>query len=283
MYHLDMRTGQLTKAFQQPERETMMGLVRRGDVLYVGGKNFIHAMKIEGRTLVEVYRSQNFQVSQPMFHQMDIVQDRLYVAATGTNEVYEFDLDLKLVEKHLVMPPQPDKPVVYKGNYNHINNVFHYKDRFYVCCNWYTQHQHGLSGVVVFDEIWREQRRFNYGWETHGFCVLQGKKHCLFGSPAKKSGKSINHPHAAGLMVDGEPVFEHDPDECFCKALAFDGGYYYLAGGGLAERAERRFVDGYIFVLDSGYNELHKLVCVGSGQFLGVLVDGDLTKAGSNS
>lgn len=279
VYHLDMSTWRLRKAFEQPECETMMGLARSGETLYVGGKNFIYMMSVGDATLTEVCRTQDFHAEQPMFHQMDVIGERLYVAATGTNEVYEFDLDLKLVEKHPVHPPQPDKPVAYKSNYNHINNVFHYKGHFYVCCNWYMKCQHGPSGVAVFDEGWNERERFVYGWETHDFCILQGKRHCVFGSPAKRLGKRISHPHMAGMMVDGKPVFEHDPDECFCKALAFDGQHYYLGGGGLAERSERRFVDGYLFVLDPGYNELHRLVCAGSGQFLGVLVDGDLTKA----
>jgi hypothetical protein len=265
--------GELTEAWTQPQRETMMGLSRHEGCVYVAGKTMIHKMKPQGDKLAPMADSARLTKPDPMFHQLDVIDGCVYITATGTNGIVGFDLNLRLKTITFIKPPLP-KPVEYKGNYNHINNIFASGGRFYVNLNWYNARQRDRSGVAVLDSQLVEKTRFEHAWESHEFCIINGKYHCVCGSPGKVLGHEIHHPHKAGLMVGDELVFEHNPDEVFLKSFSFDGEHYYLVGGGVAEREGRKRVDGHVFVLDSDYGLVDHKVYRESGQFLGILLDG---------
>jgi len=61
-------------------------------------------------------------------------------------------------------------------------------------------------------------------------------------------------------MVDGELVFEHDPDESFCKGLCYDDDFIYLCGGRKMTRSKRKFSNSVIHILNkSDYSLVEKL------------------------
>lgn len=68
------------------------------------------------------------------------------------------------------------------------------------------------------------------------------------------------HPNQSGLMVDGNLVWDHDPDESFCKGLCYDEKHIFICGGKKAKRARRKHTAGIIYVLDRNTYELVKTI-----------------------
>jgi hypothetical protein len=135
--------------------------------------------------------------------------------------------------------------------------------------SWLEWRRRSSSGVAILDRNLKEIRRFKLGWETHAFCILAGRHHVLCGSSG--AIKPIVHPHRAGLMVDGELVFEHDPNEFFCKDFCFHKGNYFLVGGSVKKRGDRKDADGVLFILNADYRLVEQKVFSGSGGFCGCL------------
>lgn len=155
-------------------------------------------------------------------------------------------------------------------NYNHVNYVDFHQGKFYVDLNWFTRRQYGPSGVAVYDENWRELERFKFGWESHGFKVKDGHKYALCGSSG--AIKEINHPHKAGLMVDGKLVFEHDPSVLFAKDFCVSDDKIVIVGGAVEKRCSRKSSDGIIFILDRDFNLQTKRSFESTGGFKGVIL-----------
>ena len=57
-------------------------------------------------------------------------------------------------------------------------------------------------------------------------------------------------------MINNELMFEHNPNESFCKALAWDNKYFYLCGGAKAKRNDRFYSKGIIYVINKETFEL---------------------------
>lgn len=259
--------GKLHTIFTDPKVETLMGLDKTDDYLYVAAKSRI--FKMGGKTFDNVRRVD--------FHQITIIEGCLYATCTSINEVWKFDLDLNLLRRYKISPPNPTLPVQYKENYNHLNNIIYHGDKFYICLNWLTNKQYGLSGIAVLNNNFEEVERFELGWESHNFSIINDKQYVLCGS----SGfiKKVNHPHISGLMVDGKIVFNHNPDEFFCKDFSVDENNIYIVGGSVKKRGYRNSADGVLFVLDRQYNLKYEKIFGESGGFCGCITTGlDLTK-----
>lgn len=180
---------------------------------------------------------------EPQFHQMTFHEDTLYVSATECKEVWEIDTDLRLRRRVILQPRYP--------NYNHINNVFFDGDHFYVCLMRYAR-GFGYGGYAKFDRDWNELERRQLGWEAHAFSVIDG--HMLNLCASAGALTSVHHPHRAGLMLDGDFVFEHDPDEYYCKDFSMDDNNIYIVGGEVKPRHLRKTANGVVFVLDRQFN-----------------------------
>jgi len=177
------------------------------------------------------------------------------------------NLDLTLLEQHKIAPPVVGRGVRYRDNYNHLNNVVCHEGKFYVCLNWLTNKQFGSSGVAVLDSNWEELERFEYGWEAHAFQFVDGRKYALCGSSDRI--KPVNHPCRAGLMVEGELVFEHETD-VFCKDLLLTHDRIYIVGGGVGNRESRGKRDGHLYILSRDFDLLYEINFARSGGFCGV-------------
>lgn len=191
------------------------------------------------------------------FHQINVYGDIIYLTVTQYNQIWLLNLDLKIVKKITVKPPL-NKPIQYKHNYNHINNIVKEGDKFYVDLNWLSHIQYGMSGVCVYDLDFNEIERFEYGWESHEFQFIENDMICVCGSSGQD--KKINHPKMGGIMINNEMVFKHDPDEAFCKGLAWDDKYFYLCGGEKRLSGDRKNGGGIIYIIDKNNYSLVKKI-----------------------
>lgn len=241
--------GKVETLFHQKEMGGAMGLILTKSYYIVNTPSFLY--KID-RTNNKILKKSNKINGQ--FHHMNIYGDRIYVSGTQTNSIYIFDKELKHIKTHKIPPPAKKKPVAYKTNYNHINTIIKYGGKFYINLNWFTSTQYGMSGVAVFDKQFKELERFQMGWESHDFQFIDEKPIVICAT--SKPNKNINHPKQSGIMLDGKLIWEHDSTESFCKGLTWDNKYYYLCGGAKADRKQRGFSKGIIYIIDRQTNEL---------------------------
>lgn len=227
----------------------------------------------------EILSVERYRDLHPHFHQMQIVGDFIYHTATDRNEIFVIDKDsLELVRRVQIDPPDPDAPAICEANYNHLNNIFFYGSDAFIDLNWGSQTKFSHSGVAqMTSDLRTEKQRFEYGWETHGFCFLDDTKIALCGS--SHGIKDVHHPKKGGLLVGGELRWEYDATKWFCKGLSADEDHLYVAGGEVSERNDRSARDGVLFILTRDF-ELHATHTFSkSGGFTGILLEGqDLTR-----
>lgn len=252
---LNTETKEFKIVYQCPDNEALMGIAIQKDFFYIASLSRIYKIKYADYQLI--HQTELYKPS-PDFHQMQFYDNKLYTTITKFNQIWVYDIDLNLIESHDITPPVPGKKVKYKKNYNHLNNIVKHENKFYINLNWLTNIQYANSGVAIFDENFNEIDKFEFGWETHDFQFMNGKKIAICGSSSKR--KKIHHIYKAGLLVDGELVFEHDPDESFCKGLCYDDEQIYICGGKKMTRSKRKFSSSIIHILDKyNYNQKEKL------------------------
>jgi hypothetical protein len=281
-------TGVSTLLYQHPSRQTLMGLAFLRDVIYFAGKTFVIRGQLQGDQVVvqkelECYRtvkgltrqlrkfwervgalSRAVEYTPQHFHQMNIALGKLFISDTERNEVLELDEDLNIIRR---IPIQP-----HRRDHNHLNNVFWDGVAFYVCLNRYGK-PFGYGGYAKFTKEWEEVERRTLGWESHALAIVQGQIWNLVASSG--TTKQIWHPHKAGLMVDGRLVFEHDPDQVFCKDFSVDTDYIYMVGGQISAREERKAADGFVFVLDRQYHQIKEFRIPKIGGICGCRLQGE--------
>lgn len=241
----DPASGQHRCVFHSSDDEAMMGIAIAGPHLYVASLSRLYKLRLADFFLVT---STLLYDPTPDFHQMQCYDGLLYVTATKTNQIWIFDEDLTLTRVHQVPPPDPKKPVKYKKNYNHLNNIIREDDRFYIGLNWLTTTQYASSGVLVTDADLMKIERLEFGCETPDFQFLDGKKIAIGATSSK--GNQVRHPYRSGLMVEGELRFEHDAAEAFCKGLCHDEDYLYLCEERKMERRHRWNSSSTIYILN---------------------------------
>ncbi len=201
---------------------------------------------------------------KPGLHQLNRYGSSLYVTAASWNEIWVLDLDLRIRER---IPLQP-----HFLDYYHLNNVFCDGSHFYVCLNRYAGRP-GLGGYARFDLAWNEVERRAMGWESHAFSVIEGKflQLCCF---SWRSLGQTQHPQRAGLMLNGEFVFEYDPRQYFCKDFSMDDDHIYIVGGSNTRRDQRSAAIGVVFVLNRQFQLLDQRQIGGLGGFNGCRLRG---------
>jgi hypothetical protein len=260
LYYWDGK--RLITQFHRITPDYLMGITEHKGVVYLSSRSQI--LSFQRRRLSGMKKSEVFKPPCD-FHHAEVIDSKLYVTVTRFNEIWVFDLELNLLEKHIIAPPKKGKAK--KPNYNHINKIIKHEDKFYVNLNWFEK-QFGPSGVAVLDSDMNELERYKMGWQTHGFRFIDDKRYVLC---ASTPGKKLDHPHSAGLMVENELVFEHDPDEYFCKDFEVTEKNIYIVGGSASKRDDRKFADGVLFVLDRNFKLLKKHTFESTGGFKGCL------------
>ena len=273
LYALEDPSADLVPVFN--EGEFLMGLAEQGGAYYLAGHQRMYKITASG---VEQTRKLK---PRPGFHHLHIFHDQIHATATGLNEIWVFNLDMTLLHRVTIRPPISNRKIRPKYNYNHVNNIFLHGGRYYVCLNWLTNRQYGPSGVAVLDGGYRELDRFEYSWQSHAFSIIGNQKYTLCAAAADKHTRI---PNKAGLLVDGELVFEHDPEKIFCKDFSIDSDHIMVVGGEASKRIERAHRSGFIYVLDRDFNLLLEREFAGAGAFTGVLFPRyDLTRPWSLS
>ncbi len=245
LVRFDPATQQHEVLFKSSVKDAFMGIAGHAGFLFLASLNKLY--KLDCQSWQPVVETSAYSPS-PDFHQMQVYDNRLYTTITKRNQIWVYDMHLNLLTTHAIVPPFPDKKVAYKKNYNHINNIIRHAGKFYVNLNWFTSTPYAGSGVAVLDEQFQLLEKFAFGWESHDFQFIGNNRVALVASSSKR--KKIMHPYKAGLMVDNELVFTHDPDYAFCKGLAYDDRYIYLCGGRKKSRLLRRSANGVIYILD---------------------------------
>ena len=252
---LNTITKDFEVVYQCPDDEALMGIELFKDYLHIASLSQIYIIQFSDYQLVHQTELYN---PSPDFHQMQFYDNKLYTTITKFNQIWVYDEDLNLVGSHDITPPIPAKKVKYKKNYSHLNNIVKYDNKFYVNLNWLIAVQYGNSDVVVMDENFKEVYKFEFGWETYDFQFMDGKKIAICGSSSKR--KKIHHIYKAGLMVNKKLVFEHDPDESFCKGLCYNNEFIYLCCRKKMTRSKRKFSNSVIHILNkSNYSLVEKL------------------------
>jgi hypothetical protein len=231
--------------FRISEDEALMGICRNDGILYVASLRRIYKLMLKDFSLMSKTRA---FFPSPDFHQMNCYDGRIYATATKRNQIWIFDEDLGPKRRVKIAPPHPRKRVRYKHNYNHINSIIRNRGAFYINLNWLTDEQYADSGVLKTDEQFNELDKFKFAWESHDFQIIDGKMMAICSTSGRD--KTIRHPNISGLMVEGEVVWQHDPDESFCKAFCTDEKYIYFCGGMKASRAKRKDTAGIIYLID---------------------------------
>lgn len=252
---LNTETQEYQVVFQSSEDEPMMGICEHEDMLFVASLSRVY--KIRRRDFSLLKKTRLF-IPSPDFHQMNFYNGRLYATATKRNQIWIYDEDLKLRQKIRIKPPIPNHRIKYKKNYNHINNIVKHEGAFYINLNWLNDEQYSNSGVLKTDENFNEIERFPFAWESHDFQFADGKMMAICSTSGKD--KKIQHPNTSGLMMEGELVWEHNPDESFCKALCHDDRYIFFCGGQKASREKRKNTPGVIYVIDRSTFKLVKKI-----------------------
>lgn len=219
----------------------IMGITYDNNFLYVSSLNQI--IKLD-RNFNRVLTSEQMNVD---YHDMNKYGSLIYVSATKLNEIHIFNEHLKLKQRIKITPPNENKSIKQKENYNHLNSVIKWGNKFYVNLNWYDA-QYGMSGVAEFDTNWNEIRRFKMGWESHDLQIYNNQ--FIIICATSNTDKQINHPKKSGIMIDNALVFEYDCKESFCKGLTWDNNYLYLCGGNKLQRHERKNGKGIIYIID---------------------------------
>ncbi len=278
---LNIKTGRTTLIYQHPTAQAMMGLAfSKGKVFFAGqtflGVGAIVQGKVDVENISEFFplnwkkfyqimrgfwakfvgsESRALNYVNPQFHHMKLYQNKLYVAVTGRNEIWELSENLDLLGRLIIHPHIED--------YHHMNNVYFDGKYYYVCLARYMKDL-GPGGFAKFDENWVEIERQSLGWESHGLCVIEGKfYHLCSSSGVLKS--PIFHPHRAGLMVNDELVFEYDADKYFCKDFSIDDQHIFIAGGEIKQRAERKNAKGVVFQLNRQFDLMKMHIIPQSG------------------
>lgn len=241
--------------FQGSADEALMGICTDEDLLFVASLGRIYQLRREDWKILKKTRLYR---PSPDFHQMNIYDGLLYATATRRNQIWVYGRDLRLSKKVNIDPPDPRRRVRYKKNYNHINAIVRHQGEFYINLNWLGTEQYGDSGVLKTDPEFRESGKFKYGWESHDLQFAGSSMLAICSTSGKD--KKILHPNRSGLMVDGQLVWEHDPDASFCKGLCYDEKHIFVCGGKKAERTRRKQTAGIIYVLDRNTYEPVKTI-----------------------
>jgi len=252
---LNTETQEYQVVFQSSEDEPMMGICQHEDLLFVASLSRLYKIRRSDFSLLKKTR---LFIPSPDFHQMNFYDGRLYTTATKKNQIWIYNKNLKRKQKIKVQPPNPDRRVKYKLNYNHINSIVKYQGAFYINLNWLNHKQYAESGVLKTDENFNEIEKFPFAWESHDFQFAEDEMMAICSTSGKD--KKILHPHSSGLMVEGKLVWEHNPDESFCKALCHDDRHIFFCGGQKAAREKRKNTPGVIYVIDRSTFKLVKKI-----------------------
>jgi hypothetical protein len=254
---VNLSNQKILKKHTLPHPGNVLGTSRIKNYLFVSAGSYLYKIDLNQWKIIKdkIY-------AEAKFHHNLIYNDKIYNTITKNNQILITDLNYENEKKINIKPPK-NKKVAYKSNYNHLNNVFFKDEKCYVNLNW-LKSQYSDSGYAVLDKEFNELERIKYGWQTHSFQIINEKRHVL--SCYYANQKNVKHPKKAGLMIEGDLVWEWDLSY-FCKWMIYHNNYYFIFGGKAVDRDKRKHSDGVIFILDNKYKEIDKQIYNKTGNF----------------
>ena len=190
---IDLEEDNILSKWDSKENRNVLGIKRVDNELYVCTQSKLYRLRLPDYT---VLKKKNF--GDNSFHHIMIKDDYIFLTSTEKNAVFMLDMKFKKKKTINIAPPIKEKPVEWKTNYNHMNNIVYYKGKYYVELNWLTTTQYSDSGIAVLDEDFNEIERFKYGWESHGFCRINNKMHVLCGTSNPENAKHSRNSKCRG-------------------------------------------------------------------------------------
>lgn len=202
---------------------------------------------VEGRTKPELVIS---GLSRGV-HQIDRVGADLFVADTYNNRLLTYDLQRPGArswrrKKSSAFPAGRLSDGRSSTNYRHFNSVFHFEGRNYVVAHNETQKTGRQSELYVLDRALDlvERRSLNASNAHNFFCDGKTELYCA-------SLEGTLRERQRDVVTVGS----------FTRGLAVSDDYILLGGTDFkAERADRAYVDGYVYVLNQGFEIVATIV-----------------------
>ena len=257
---IDLEENKVLSKWDSKENRNILGIQRIDNILYVCTQSKLYKLELPSYKKLKRKRFRDNS-----FHHIMIRDGFIYLTSTAKNAIIRVNMKFRKKKIFYIDPPIKDEPVIWKKNYNHLNNICYYKGKYYIDLNWLTTTQFSDSGVAVLNEDFEEIDRFKFGWQTHCFCWIEDKKHALCATTNKEEAQ---HPLKSGLMVEGDLVFDHGLDY-YSKYFLKDENHYYIFAGETGKREDRGKHDGIVFILDNDYNLVKKHEFPKTGGFSG--------------
>jgi hypothetical protein len=261
LYKFDPQTDRVYSIFKDIfSNGYLMGVARKDNDLFLSGNRKIYKFEMIGDKLTPKSFAEDL-VASPEFHHIKVYDNKLFVTSTRANNVFVHEVsNLNLITDFGFE----------KNPYYHLNTIFRYDDNYYVNAN-QSNGKFSMSSVIVFDNDFKEIDRFEYGWQTHGFSIIGGRKYALCGYSKIHDDKEVSHPRVGGFMIDGELVIEFSPN-FFFKDFSVSDKYIYIVGSGSAERESRQTAGGVLLIFDHELNNMRESIFPNVGEFKGCLL-----------
>lgn len=249
--------------------EWLMGIAISNDILYLGSSNSIFSSKIVSDNKIEPIKTTTLSDNNPSYHHMNIINNKLYVTAPDLNCIEIFDKDIEFIGRHTL---SSGKAIF--GN-NHINSIILRNGLFYVSLNQLIE-KFCMSGIAVLDDSFNEISRSEYGWQAHGFTIIDNVFYTLCNYTVDQPFKEAKCPIKGGLLVDNNIVFEYG-NEWFCKDMSITNDYIIIVGGYQSNRKDRVVSEGIIMVLDREFNPVKFVTSRDTGELKGCWIKGEIS------
>lgn len=242
----------------------LMGVTKSDDYLYVSTDSTVYKLDFDYNIIKEK------MIDTLDIHHIKYTNNQLFVPATAINGIYILNPETLDVQRLLLIaPPDPTNKICRKLNYNHLNSICFYRNHYFINLNWLTQTQFNYSGVAVLDSSFEEVVRFQYGWQTHCFTIINGFKFVLCGYD---NNKKVFHPDYGGLMLEGNMVYK-TKGNWFSKNFSMDSDKIYIVSSRCSTRSERHKSNSRITVLDNTWNIVRDKKFNNVGEFKGCLLN----------
>ncbi|MEZ5335189.1 MAG: hypothetical protein R2741_08120 [Methanolobus sp.] len=197
--------------------------------------------------IIELEINNNFEINKrgkvlinklsPGCHQIDIVDDKLFIMDTYNNCILAYNLSDFSYNAYYPLGKLDNGRK--SNNYAHMNSLYHTENRFFVMCHNETSKTGRQSEILVLDSNLRKIEKIDTkASHAHNIVVLNNQFiYC----------DSTNNC----LKVDNEIVFK---GKHFTRGLSISKEHVLLGGSDHAKRADRTKVNGYIYVLNHDFS-----------------------------
>lgn len=238
------------------DNSRLMGIAREHTNLYFANHDEIYRLNYREKIFDKIFKANETKY----FHHIKVKDKTIFITSTATNSILTYDLISQDITNINIKP----------GENNHINSIFIQDDLYYITLNKAKSGVTGYSSIVVLDSNYKVVDEFQHGWQSHGFCILNGISYSLCGYWEEQ--KDLDQPKYACILVDGEVEYIFEKGEFF-KDISLGVNHIYVCGGKVSERDKRVNSDGILYKFNYALKPQKKMVFKKSGDITGCLLD----------